>query len=86
MFKVKHRAHAIEYQVAVPGYIDKEHRRIQYFERVFTLFGIPLWTKILFKEHVPNWAWIQQGTCGWCTWRSDCPPDIWELCTGKPKG
>ena len=84
--KTRYRCYAIDHQVATPGYIDKEHRRVQYFEKVYTIFGIPVYFKLLFKEQVPNWAWIQQGTHGWCEWRSECPPDIWLLCTGKPKG
>lgn len=83
--KTRYRAYAIDHQVVVPGYIDKELRRIQYFEKVYTFLGIPVYFKVLFKEHVPNYAWIQHGLFGWCDWRSECPPDIWHLCTGKVK-
>lgn len=50
------------------------------------LWGVRIRRRLLFKERVPNFAWIQQGCLGWCDWKSACPPDIWFLCTGKVKG
>lgn len=87
LFRTKYRCYAIDHQVETEGYLDKEHHRVQYFEKIILLFGIiPVYFKVLFKEHVPNWAWIQWGCCGWCEWHSDCPADIWKLCTGTDKG
>lgn len=78
---VSHRAFATSYQVAVPGYIDKEDRRVQYFVKDFRLFGVlRVYTKVLFKEIVPSWAWIQQSTTGYTDWRSAAPQALWDLC------
>lgn len=86
LLTVRYRAYAIDHQIETSGYVDKENYRIQYFIKEILLFGfIKIYHKTLFKEHVPNWAWIQWATCVWCEWRSDCPPDIWLLCTGKVK-
>jgi hypothetical protein len=75
-----------EFNRPEPGYIDPEHVRVQAFYQDTYLWGIRIRRRLLFKERVPNFAWIQQGCLGWCDWRSACPPDIWLLCTGKVKG
>ncbi len=83
MFTSRYHAYAIDREVAIPGYVDREIRRTQYFVKEYFLFGLKIHTRILFAEHVPNWAWIQQGTCGFCEWRSAAPQSLWDLCTSK---
>lgn len=74
-----------EFNRPTPGYIDPEFVRMQAFYQDTYLWGVRIRRRLLFKEQVPNFAWIEVATCGWCTWKSDCPPDIWLLCTGKVK-
>ncbi len=84
LFVVRHRAFAREFQLPMHNYVDKEFRREQYFVREILLFGIVrVYSKTVFKEHVPNWAWIQEGTQGFTDWKSEAPKALWELCTKK---
>ncbi len=68
-----------------PGYIDPAHVEMQGFYRETYWFGILIKRDCLFKEQIPNYAWIQASCCGGTDWKSDCPPDVWLLCTGKVK-
>lgn len=84
LFVVRHRAFAREFELPMQGYIDKEFRREQYFVKEILLFGrVRVYSKTLFKEHVPNWAWIQEGTQGFTEWRSEAPKELWDLCRGN---
>jgi len=87
IFKTLFRGYATDRLVREFGYAEPAYVRTQYFVKEVRLFGFVLvYRKVLFREVVPNWAWIQQATGGYCDWRSDCPPDIWFACVGKPKG
>lgn len=84
LFVVRHRAFARDYELPMQGYIDKEFRRMQYFVKEILLFGrVRVYSKTLFKEHVPNWAWIQEGTQGFTEWKSEAPQELWDLCVWK---
>lgn len=78
---VRHRSFGRGFNVPTPGYIDPEYRQYNYFVKDILLFGvIRVYTKTLFREHVPNWAWIQQGATGYTEWKSAAPRELWDLC------
>jgi hypothetical protein len=81
LFVVRHRGFRRDFEVPVPNYIDRELRSYNFFVKEILLFGvIRVYSKTLFKEHVPNWAWIQEGTQGFTEWRSTAPQELWDLC------
>lgn len=84
LFVTRYRMHGRDFNVPVTGYIDPEFRKYNFFDKEILLFGvIRVYRKTLFKEHVPNWAWIQEGTLGGTEWRTGCPADILALCVAE---
>lgn len=79
----RYRMYGREFNVPGQGYIDPEFRKYNFFDKEILLFGvIRVYRKTLFKEHVPNWAWIWGGT----EWRTECPAGILALCVaGKQR-
>ena len=82
LFVIRHRSYRKDFENTAQGYLDPELVSYNFFVKEILLFGaIRVYSKILHQEHVPNWAWIQEGTMGYTDWKSAAPRELWDLCS-----
>lgn len=52
------------------GYTEPTRERYQALVEVIRLWGIPIWRRVIDREHVPGHVVIEHGATGMTFWRS----------------